>query len=631
MALIASACTGGGGSEKEGLPAGHGDTLRVVFAAGGIGPADDYDPQIAGSEGALGLGRCCLFRTLLSYNGRPTEEGGTTPRPDLAAGPPRVSEDGLTWTFHLKTGIRYAPPFEDREVVAQDIIRGLRRALAPLSGKAAKLICGGPPCQLMNVESHLYLSLIEGAQEYADGKAKAISGLQAPDPHTVRVRLTRPSGTVAYLFAASMASPIPPKPGDPTAPFGAAQGHTLDYGRGFAVSSGPYMVGGSGGVDYALSADRQEPASGVGPSSTTLVRNPSWDPATDDLRVAYPDRIVIRGCSASCGFQKTINAGERLVAKDRADLVGDVTAPAPLVERFRNSLRLRDRVHIGPLQAVTVLAMNTAIPPFDNLHVRRALNFAIDKVALQPFLARYTSLGEPANHIGYDSFEDNLLVDYAPYGRGSGNLGAAKDEMARSRYDGDGDRRCDARVCRGVTLVYPSTEQSMAHMAPVIKGDLAPLGIRVSVHPEPLQKWIASLTDPSSHVPLNLLYYIGGNPTGSDFYPTIFQSDALTGPSIGNPTLLGASSEQLRKWGYPVSSVPNVDDRIAECDQQIFRPQVECWASFDQYLTERVSPWVPLLTWTGAVLVSSRVQRFSWDQSIQAPALDRIQLKTGSR
>ncbi|HYY43710.1 MAG TPA: hypothetical protein VE975_00790, partial [Actinomycetota bacterium] len=76
-----------------------------------------------------------------------------------------------------------------------------------------------------------------------------------------------------------------------------------------------------------------------------------------------------------------------------------------------------------------------------------------------------------------------------------------------------------------------------------------------------------------------------------------------------------------------------VDDRITECDQQLFRPQVQCWASFDQYLTEQVAPWVPLLAWTGATLVSSRVARLSWDQSlpVPGPAFDRIQLKTGSR
>jgi hypothetical protein len=73
-----------------------------------------------------------------------------------------------------------------------------------------------------------------------------------------------------------------------------------------------------------------------------------------------------------------------------------------------------------------------------------------------------------------------------------------------------------------------------------------------------------------------------------------------------------------------------VDGRIKECEEQIFRPQLTCWASFDQYLTEQVAPWVPLLASLGSVVVSSRVSSFSWDQStpFTSVALDRIQLKS---
>jgi ABC-type oligopeptide transport system substrate-binding subunit len=54
--------------------------------------------------------RCCLLRTLLSYQGAPTSQGGATLRPDLAASMPTVSDDGLTWTFRIRQGLQYAPP-----------------------------------------------------------------------------------------------------------------------------------------------------------------------------------------------------------------------------------------------------------------------------------------------------------------------------------------------------------------------------------------------------------------------------------------------------------------------------------------------------------------------------------------
>src|SRR5918992_4856565 len=67
-------------------------------------PYDYHDPKWA--FGALF--RCCLLRTLMSYTGSPASEGGSVPRPDLAAGPPEISPDGLTWTFRIQPDIRYA-------------------------------------------------------------------------------------------------------------------------------------------------------------------------------------------------------------------------------------------------------------------------------------------------------------------------------------------------------------------------------------------------------------------------------------------------------------------------------------------------------------------------------------------
>ncbi len=87
------------------------------------------DPQGEYYSTALEIFRCCLLRTLLSYNGKPTAEGGAELRPDLAAELPTVSADGLTWTFRLKPGL-VSPPFED----TRDRRRGHRqggRAHAP--------------------------------------------------------------------------------------------------------------------------------------------------------------------------------------------------------------------------------------------------------------------------------------------------------------------------------------------------------------------------------------------------------------------------------------------------------------------------------------------------------------------
>ena len=71
--------------------------------------------------------RCCLARTLMAFRGLPVEEGGNEAIPDLAAEPPVVSADGLTWTFTLKPDIAYGPPLDDLTVKTEDIVRAIER------------------------------------------------------------------------------------------------------------------------------------------------------------------------------------------------------------------------------------------------------------------------------------------------------------------------------------------------------------------------------------------------------------------------------------------------------------------------------------------------------------------------
>jgi peptide/nickel transport system substrate-binding protein len=120
LLLAAGACTSGGDrAERTNEPNAaslQGGTLRVAVPDDG-GVAVDLDPQAYWNQ-SCELARCCLLRTLYSYSGKPPEEGGAEVRPDLAEGMPDVSSDGLTWTFRLKRGLRYAPPLGDTPIVA---------------------------------------------------------------------------------------------------------------------------------------------------------------------------------------------------------------------------------------------------------------------------------------------------------------------------------------------------------------------------------------------------------------------------------------------------------------------------------------------------------------------------------
>src|SRR5215217_2083605 len=48
-------------------------------------------------------------RTLYSYNLAGPPEEKTIPVPDIASGPPQITDDRRTYTFQLRAGVRYAP------------------------------------------------------------------------------------------------------------------------------------------------------------------------------------------------------------------------------------------------------------------------------------------------------------------------------------------------------------------------------------------------------------------------------------------------------------------------------------------------------------------------------------------
>ena len=265
-------------------------------------------------------------------------------QPDLASAMPEVSADGLTWTFTLKPGIAYAPPLDDVTVTAQDFIPAMEREA-----------CG--ECSTGGYS--FYYSTIEGFDEFVAGEADSISGLEAPDDSTLVVRTSTPTGDLPFRMAMPAAAPIPPLPGDPDAPFGAATGHDDNYGR-FLIGTGPYMFEGTDQLDFSLPPEDQDPVTGydVG-RSIVLVRNPSYDHASDDLREGYVDRIEVTIGGDSGDLALKVDAGE-------LDMVYDGVPPAAQIRQYASDPELQDQIHSDPSDAVRYIEMNLANPPFDD-------------------------------------------------------------------------------------------------------------------------------------------------------------------------------------------------------------------------------------------------------------------------
>ena len=92
----------------------------------------------------------------------------------------------------MRPGVRYAPPV-DREVTAQDFITAIERFYDKTPRRP------GQQCA----------DLIAGATAFGAGKADTISGLAAPDPHTLRITLDRPADDFLSMLARPNFAPVP--------------------------------------------------------------------------------------------------------------------------------------------------------------------------------------------------------------------------------------------------------------------------------------------------------------------------------------------------------------------------------------------------------------------------------------
>lgn len=631
LVVLLSSCTSKPPAKTSGA--------RLLFARGGtvrVGIVADYDGPIQGIDPRLDPVReytyegwemlRILERTLYQYSGRPTNEGGSVLRPDLATGPPTVSSDGLTWTIHIRAGIHYAPPFASQDIVAGDFINAFKRE-ARLSVSDVSL--GG--------DYGVYYSVIHGFEAYAKGTVDSISGISTPDPHTLVFTLDVRDGDFADRLVMPAISPIPTLASAPSAAYGAAAGHDSGYGP-FLIASGPYMLEGSDALTPNASAKQQKPVAGFPAQSKMfiLVRNPSWAAGTDPLRPAYPDRIEIHLFPSLPDIQKAIDAG-------RVDLLmGNPPTPQLPIDQFhryqanpslgRTSVYLRDTIRY--------VTMNLAVPPFDDVHVRKAANYIVNKAA---FISSFGELsGEPATHVILDSLENDQLVNYDPYRTNGGvdALAKAQAEMRLSKYDPKHIGMCDARQCSHIKALALSVDFPPAvRAAKSVAKDLARIGIKLNLDIVDADSFFKSITTPPDRIGIGIAPGWGHDfLNASNFVTPLFAgpsvSTAFSVPGGGpggccNYALVGAKSASLKGWGYSVTYVPSVDDRINQCLQLVGMPQTQCWTSLDQYLSETIVPWVPLSYENSVNVVPARVVNYTYDQFTTVLSLDQIVVNAG--
>lgn len=543
---------------------------------------DAFDPTGEYNLDAFSLYSSLLVRTLLGYR-HVAGTAGSELIPDLASALPEITSDGLTWTFTLRSGVRFGPPV-GREITSKDVLYAFERIGTPSLG----------------AQYGFYYDVIDGMAAFRNGKAKTITGITTPDDRTIVFELTQPTGDFGYRIALPAAGPIPEEVARCFTKAG-------DYGR-FVIASGPYMIEGSDALDMT-SCKTMEPISGFDPeTSLSLVRNPEYDPATDnpEARQSLPDSFLLTIDSNGADVFAKLAAGE---------LEGEwASVPPKVLKEYSQSEDLQDRLKINDADAIAFVFLNLTQPPFDDIHVRKAVNLVMDKRGLQ--LAWGGELaGSIATHMFPNSITGDENVDFDPYPSdgSSGDLEAAKAEMAQSKYDGDGDGSCDASACSSVLDVSVSAG-TPSRMAPVVVQALGKIGI--SVKTRNFGDPFTILQTPSKNIPMsNLPTWARDYPNASTF-AFLFDGRRIVPEGNVNLSLVGITPAIAKQAGVEgsVTGIPNVDAKLDACMALIGPDQVSCWAALDRTLMEDVVPWVPYLSRTNVDVLGPAVAQYSYDQ-----------------
>ncbi len=395
-----SATSGDSGGAAAGGTPKAGGSITIAFE----GEPVTLDPAISWDVAGWTV-EDSIFNALYRYAPKPGAEG-TVLIPDLAADMPEISEDGTTYTIKLRPDARFAPPV-DRVVTAEDVKYSFERMMAE------------PRCP-----ATYFYEGVEGATAVVEKEAKTISGVKVIDPQTIQFKLTSPD--LSFLYALSMEfCDVVPK--EWVAKWG------KDVNR-HPLGTGPFYL-------TTWTAARE----------IKLVKNPNYWNA---------DKVYLDGVDFT--FSITPSRALLKLQRGEVDILGDNVPPAD-VARVTSDPQWKPYVYSQPLIATTYLFMNMTKKPFDDLKVRQALSWAIDRdklVKLQSGQAVALYQIYPRNLPG--SEPDKVYYGYDP--------AKAKSLLAEAGY-ADGFK----------TVIYTSNVDPMPKLVQSIQADLKAVGVDASI------------------------------------------------------------------------------------------------------------------------------------------------------
>ena len=504
----------GGSDSTSGGSGQKGGTLDGTYAS-----FPDYlDPALSyTAEGWTAMAD--VYIPLLTYKHANGVEGSEV-IPGLAKEMPKISNGGKTYTLFLRPGLKYS---DGSPVKASDFRFAVERMI--------ELNSGGSP---------FYLKIV-GAEEFAKTKKGPISGIKTDDKTgEIAIELEGPSGTFTNELGLMFVAPLP------------QDTPVEDLSGNPPPGTGPYMI------------TKSQPGKGW-----EYARNPYWAKDNGKAMPEYPEGVVDHA------KMTVIRNPETQVDDIEQGTYQWMQNPPPasryseVKEKFEGT-----QFRIEPTISTYYFWMNTQKPPFDDVKVRQAVNYAVNAKALERIYAGQivgTQQILPPGMPGYEQFE------LYPY-----NLDKAK-ELIKEANPSDKD-----------ITVWTDTESPNNEAGEYFNEVLKELGFNTTLKQINADNYftvIGNLSTPD--LDAGWSDWFQDYPHPNDFF---------------QPLLAGESIQPTNNNNFAQFENPTIDKKMVElAEAQLGPEQEEAYSKMDKEIMEE-APWAPYGTRTLSTFVSDEIE-----------------------
>jgi len=491
----------------------EGGTLMVTYAS-----FPDYlDPQLSyTSEGWTAM--YDTYIPLLTYK-HASGAAGSEVVPGLAKSLPKITNGGKTYTLFLRKGLRYS---NGTMVKASDFTYAVERLF--------KVNSGGSP----------FYTDIVGAEGFQKTKSGGISGIKTNDKSgEIVINLVKPRGTFTNELGLMFVAPVPPNTPNE------------DLSAHPPPATGPYVI------------TKSQPGRGW-----SYERNPQWLTNNAKLMPELPSGHVDK-------IDVTVIRNPSTQVNDVEQGKFDWMQSPPPADRYAEVKSKYEgaQFKIEPTISTYYFWMNTTKPPFNNLKVRQAVNYAIDAEALERIYAGQIARTQqilPPGMPGYKKFE------LYPH-----NMAKA-EQLIKEANPSD----------RNIT-VWTDNESPNNEAGEYYEGVLKKLGFNTKlkiINQDNYFTVIGNLTTPD----LNTGWgdWFEDYPHPNDFFQPLLAGESILPTNNGNFAQINDSdlNEKIKKLGQ----------------EQLGPKQKDEYAALDKSFMEQ-APWAPYGTRTLSTFVSSAI------------------------